>query len=366
MAREYFSDLNYTLSNEDTQIEFNLLPDKVETVFSIAGSGARCLPLIAKNPAEIHIVDMSPAQIHLCELRYQAVQALNYDEWLFFMGYRGGLQNGNLTEDSRLELFEKIKLSSETYNYWTERKDGWKARGFVLLGRWERHFQKLGMIFRDYLQCDFSEIFQAQSLQEQIDLYHQEWPHKRWKSFLRILASEYVFNKYLYKGHFSGTSENRTDKRPPYQLVTEEFERVFTTQLARKNYFMQTLFLGSIRHEEGLPFEAHENIFNQVKSSKTKLHYHCGNLLDHLPARAYDFISLSDTISYLPVNEATNVLQNLHPQTAPGARVVIRSFMKAPQEIATSGWKHLLGESEAARRHDDTAVYQFHIFEKTN
>lgn len=364
MAQEYFSDLNYTLANEDTQVEYELLKDHVQTVFSIAGSGARCLPLMAKNPKDLHIVDMSVAQLYLCELRLQAVKTLTYQEWLYFMGYRGGLQNGKMQGDSRLELFEKLKLSPEAYQYWDERKTGWSPKGFIKLGRWESHFQKLGKIFRDYLKCDFSEIFKAHNLEEQKALYQSHWPHKRWKIFLRILASEYVFNKYLYKGHFSGTSENRTDKRPPYQLVHEEFERIFTTQLVRKSYFMQILFLGEIRYEEGLTFEAHERIFQQIKNSTTNIHYHHGNLLEVLPSKAFDFVSLSDTISYIPAEKAKLILQDLHKDTAKGTRVVIRSFMRAPQDMSLTGWKRLSDAEAQAHAVDSTGVYQFHIFEK--
>lgn len=364
MAKEYFSDLNYTLANEDTQIEYNLLSENAQAVFSIAGSGARCMPLIAKNPAEIHIVDMSVSQLYLCELRFQAAKVLSYEEWLFFMGYRGGLQEGNLTGDSRAKLFEQISLSAEAQKYWTERRTGWQSRGFILLGRWESHFQKLGKIFRDYLNCDFSEIFRAHSLEEQINLYETKWPHKRWKTFLRILASEYVFNKYLYKGHFSGAKDDKTETRPPYQLVQEEFKRIFTTQLVRKSYFMQVLFLGEIRYEEGLPFEAHRRIFEDLKKSKTKIHYHCGNLLEVLPKTAFDFVSLSDTISYIPAYKAQSILQDLNEKTPSKARVVIRSFMRAPQEISLKGWKHLPAAEAEAHKVDGTAVYQFHIFEK--
>lgn len=364
MAKQYFSDLNYTLANEDTQVEYKLLKEDAASIFSISGSGARCMPLIAKNPKEMYVVDMSVSQLYLCELRLQACLALEYEEWLFFMGYRGGLQNGKPSSDSRLELFKKVNLSPEAHQYWMERKNGWENRGFILLGRWEGHFQKLGKIFRDYLKCDFSEIFKANSVEEQTRFWADMWPHKRWKTFLRILASEYVFNKFLYKGHFSGAQKDKTESRPPYRLVEEEFKRIFTTQLVRKNYFMQILFLGEIRYEEGLPFEAHRQIFEKVKKSKTQVHYHCGNLLEVLPKTAFNFISLSDTISYIPADKAQNILLDLHPQIEMGSRVVIRSFMRAPQEIKINGWKHLSDAEHEAKQLDGTAVYEFHIFEK--
>lgn len=364
MATEYFSSLNYTLANEDTYVEYDLLPANAKRVFSIAGSGARCLPLLAKNPEVLDIIDMSQEQIYLCELRYESMRQLPEAEWLFFMGYRGALQTVKPDGDSRLEIFEKLKLSEVTKTFWLDRKNSWIPKGFILLGKWESHFQKLGKIFRDYLQCDFSAIFKAQSLKEQIEIYEKQWPFVRWNSFMRILASEYVFNKFLYKGHFSGKEEHRTEQRPPYQFIMEEFDRIFRTQLVRKNYFMQILFLGEIRYEEGLPLEAHSEIIQKVKNSKTKLNYHVGNLLDLLPKNAYDFISLSDTISYIPDQAANEILQTLSPNTASGSQMVIRSFMRKPKKINTQNWNILEDKEKWAHQLDGTGVYEFHIFKK--
>lgn len=365
MSQSYFSELNYTLANEDTRVEHQLLPKACNRVFSISGSGARCMPLIARNPATIDIVDMSVTQLYLSELRYQAMKSLAYDEYLFLLGYRGGLPEGKDAGDSRYDLFQSLKLSTETKTYWQQRKEGWQPRGFIFLGRWENHFQKIGKIFRNYLRCDFSRLFEAQTLDEQIEYYNSYWPHRRWKGFLRVAASEYVFNKYLYKGHFSGSSKQRTETRPPYQFVFEEFKRVFFTQLARKNYFMQTLFLGKILYEEGLPLEALPATVAAVKASNTQVIYHCGNLLELLPKHAYDFISLSDTISYIPQDLANNVIRNLHPDTAKGAQIVIRSFLRAPTAVDSAGWTRLSDKEKWAHEIDGTAVYQFHIFTKS-
>lgn len=364
MAKEYFSDLNYTLANEDTRVEWELLPERAERAFSIAGSGARCLPLLTKNPEYLDVIDMSVSQLYLCELRLQAMKTLSYGEYLFLLGYRGALQGGGNEGDDREVLYRRLKLSPEATQYWNERVDGWKPHGFILLGRWESHFQKIGVLFRDYLKCDFSKIFEAQSLGEQAALYDKHWPKLRWNSFIKIVASEYVFNRFLYKGHFSGKSDHRTEQRSPSQFIMEEFERIFRTQLVRKNYFMQILFLGKIAYEEGLPLEAHEDIVAAVKASLTKVRYLHGNLLAELPKNAYDFISLSDTISYLDEQDANQILQKLHPATKSGSQMVIRSFMRAPTAMDLGGWSALAEKNRWAQNLDGTGVYQFHIFRK--
>ena len=360
----YFEKLNYSLSNEDTRIEHELLRPSLARVFSIAGSGARVLPLVAKNPETLDVIDLAEAQLFLVELRLAAARRLDYEEFLFFLGYRGALPGGESGGDSRAQLFKKLELSEKCRAFWLEHEAEWAPRGFVLLGKWENHFQKLGFLFRNVLRMNVAPIFEAQSLEEQKELYKKYWHPVIFRNFLRLVANEYVFNKFLYKGHFAGSAENKTESRAPWKFLDEEFYRLFTTTLVRKNYFLQVLFLGFIRYEEGLPLEAHRSIVDAVKKSKTQLAYHQGNLLEFVKKTPYQFISLSDTISYLDQDDATNILQNLHPQTAAGSHMVIRSFLKAPQKIETRGWRARLDLDSWAFNVDGTGVYQFHIFEK--
>lgn len=363
---EYFKSLNYTLSNEDTRIEWKLLEENVKSVFCIGGSGARVLPLIAKNPGVLDVVDLSIEQLALVELRITAAKILSRDEFLFLLGYRGGIPGNSVTGDDRLEVFMMLKdyLSDATYRFWMDRKNAWIPRGFILLGRWEGHFQKMGRVFRDVLRIDTRPIFEAHSLEEQAKLFKRHFKPLVFKAFVRIAASEFVFNRFLYKGHFSGQSDRRTEARAPAVFIEEEFTRLFTRTLIRKNYFLQILFLGGIFYEEGLPLEAREDILLAVKKSKTKVAYRQDNLLNVLKANSYDFISLSDTISYIPETEAKSLLANLPQTMAKGSRVVIRSFLRRPTEILSHGWDRLKSEEEWARELDTTGVYEFDIFEK--
>ncbi|MES2962352.1 MAG: DUF3419 family protein [Bdellovibrionota bacterium] len=360
----YFDTLNYTLSNEDTRVEAALLKERAAKVFTICGSGARVLPLVAKNPDQVDCVDLSKEQLMLCELRHAAVRALTNDEYLFFIGYRGGIPSDTTGDDDRRELFTRLELSGETRKFWDDRAQAWAPRGFIFLGRWESHFQKLGRVFRQGLRMDMRPIFEAHSISEQLELFDKHWRPLVFSTFLKIAASEYVFNKFLYKGHFSGASERRTESRSPARFIEEEFTRIFTTTLVRKNYFMQILFLGGILYEEGLPIEAQATTLNAVRKSKTKINYRQENLLDVLKGSSYDFISLSDTISYLPSDAASGVLQCLGTDTPSGSTAVIRSFLRKPASIDSKGWTQLTDKNAWAQKLDTTAVYEFEIYQK--
>jgi S-adenosylmethionine-diacylglycerol 3-amino-3-carboxypropyl transferase len=366
MAEIYFSELNYTLANEDTSIEWSLLPESVDSVFCIAGSGSRVLPLLAKKPKEIDIIDMSQEQLWMAELRIQSALNMSYEEWLFFMGYRLAIQDEtSLPGESRWSLFQRLTLSEGALKYWSEGRSAWEKEGFINLGRWESHFAKLSALFRKGLRFDFSPIFEASEIEEQKSLYKKHWPQVRFQTFLRLVANEWVFNKYLYKGHFAGNDDHRTEKRSPWQFIDQEFRRVFETQLVRKGYFFQRLFLGGIKYEEGLPFEAHRKVFEAIQGFRGKINYHQGQLLNFLPKKEYDFISLSDTISYLDPDEANALLQSLSPQNKKGSLMVIRSFLRAPTKMNTEGWQVEVKSEKWAYDKDVTGVYSFHIFKKS-
>jgi S-adenosylmethionine-diacylglycerol 3-amino-3-carboxypropyl transferase len=361
----YFIDgLNYTLSNEDTQVEQGLLEMNRKSVFCIGGSGARALPLIAQNPEELSVVDLSELQLKLVELRLVAAKQLSHEEYLFFIGYRGGMPGGSFTGESRYEIFKTLNLSAETKKFWESQKKAWTSKGFIYLGRWERHFLKLSKIFRSIFRFPLEPIFEAQSLEEQKIAYEKHFHPLIFRNFLRVVASEFVFDRFLYKGHFSGSKGKKSDHRTPWQMVDEEFKRLFHTQLVRKNYFFQMLFLGQLRYEEGYPVECHRKTIEAIKKSETKVSFHTGNLLLQLKLKNWDFISLSDTISYLSDAEMTELFETLENKCDPGCRVVIRSFLRSPPNVDLPNWDRLSQEETRARDMDGTGVYQFHIMQK--
>lgn len=360
----YFDKLNYSLANEDTRIEYELLEDKLESVLCVAGSGSRALPLLARHPHKLEIIDLTETQLYLAELRIQAARQLTHEEFLFFLGYRGALTQGSLNGDDRLPLFEKLDLSQDCKEFWQKHSEDWSSHGFIFLGKWERHFLKLGYLFRNVLRMDLRPIFEAQSLEEQKQLYRKHFRPQVFKNFLRLVANEFVFNRFLYKGHFAGNEDRKTERKAPWQFLDDQFRHLFHTQLARKSYFLQMMFLGKIYYEEGLPIEAWPQVHREVQKAKTKIEYRKEDLLQSLPRVPHDFISLSDTISYLTDDQANNVLQITHKNTAPGSKVVIRSFLRGPKNIELDGWSELQTQNTWAEANDCTGVYRFHIFQK--
>lgn len=355
---KYFQGLNYSLANEDTWVEYDLLPRNVKAVFSVCGSGSRVLPLIAKEPEELMVVDLSWAQLALCRLRIEAARALSWEEYLFFLGYR---KSG---PSKRADLMAKLKLPPDDQALWKEIQTSWEDNGFIYLGKWENHFMKLGKLFGRIPGIDVAPLFAAESFEKQREILSKHWHPNVFRLFTKIVLNEWVSNKLLYKGSFAGGKERRTSERSASELVFEEFSDLFQNTWVRSNYFLNMIFLGQVNYEEAYPLEALEEVWLGVKSSKTQITYSTGNLLAHIKEKSYDFYSLSDTFSYMNTEELENFLPSLPPSVSSGSQMIIRTFMRKPQFPISSPWQTEEEKNLACAKKDCTRVYEFLVLRK--
>jgi S-adenosylmethionine:diacylglycerol 3-amino-3-carboxypropyl transferase len=359
MSHEYFNDFNYSLANEDTWVELNLAKPNLESIFAVCGSGSRSVPLLSLNPKELHVTDLSLNQLRLFQLRLAAIKNLDYEEYLFFLGYLKSLEKTNSSVE-RIRLFERLQLSSLEKEYWRQRQDIWSPNGFIYLGRWEKHFMMLGRVFQQLSFSDLKPIFAANSLAEQKELVKKHWPKSLFKLYTKLVLNSYVSNKLLYKGAYAGSDKRRTSSMTPSELIFHEFNDLFENTWVRSNYFLQLIFLNEIHFAEAYPAEANKDIFNKVKMSQTKVFYHEKNLLDLAKEKPHNFYSLSDTFSYLSNEQAQGFFKNL-PNLDSQTKIVIRSFMREPTFQVDSNWAVLEDEMKKAKALDCTRMYDFKI-----
>jgi S-adenosylmethionine-diacylglycerol 3-amino-3-carboxypropyl transferase len=359
MSHQYFEDFNYSLANEDTWIELGLAKSNLESIFAVCGSGSRSVPLISLNPRELHVTDLSLNQLRLFQLRLAAIKNLEYEEYLFFLGYLKTLEKAN-PQSERILLFDHLQLTKEEKDYWKERQEVWSPNGFIYLGRWEKHFMMLGRVFQQLTFSDLKPIFSSRNLAEQKDLVKKHWPKILFKLYTKLVLNSYVSNKLLYKGAYAGSNERRTSEQTPSELIFNEFNYLFENTWVRSNYFLQLIFLNEIHFREALPAEANREVFNKVKQSKTQVFYHQKNLLDLAKEKPHNFYSLSDTFSYLTNDQAQGFFKNL-PNVESNTQIVIRSFMREPTFKVDSNWAVLEDEMKKAKMNDCTRMYDFKI-----
>lgn len=146
------SELAFSQVREDPEIELKIVEKLAEKqglglrVLLVASGGCTALSLLA-NPhvAKVEAVDVNPAQLHLIELRRQALLHFSVKQQLELIG-------ADLTtfESARLKLYQELsqKLPEITRKYWNERQEQ-IAFGVNRVGRFEELFRELSWKFSE-------------------------------------------------------------------------------------------------------------------------------------------------------------------------------------------------------------------------
>ena len=348
------------MANEDTQLEYELLSSNSNHVVAISGSGSRVIPLLARQPKNLTVIDVSPSQLALCELRMETLRVLSYEDFLIFWGYRPKTD----WNAQRKKIFHSVPLTTD-YRLMLQLHfdhNGWEAP--LLDGRWEKTFVFFSKISKMLMGGKWIDgLFQCKTISEQKSFLSNDFPTLRWKALLALVGNAKTFNTLLYKGHFpkKNIPEKLTD------FYKNAFERLFQLSPARENYFLQLCFLGKIQYPEGFVFEVNPKVFEEAKLAlaTTKVQYISSDLIDWVAnAKDVSFVSTSDVVSYFSGNLESSFLQKMKPGLAPSSRVVIRNYLRIPEGLDLNGFKDQSSQFHLHIKNEKTQMYHIQILEK--
>ncbi len=328
MGQKYFSGLNYTLGNEDTSVEIEMIKKlKPKSIFSICGSGGRSLPLVHDEAIELSLSDLSIEQLNLAELRLATYRELTHEKFLMFWGYYPYSDTNH--KSSRREIFSKLTLTQKSREFFTQVFTDIEFDSLLYLGKWERTFAIFAKVNRLLLGADYDRILLFDNLDEQIDFYKTKFPIKRWKILIQILGNKAMFNALLYKGDFI----TKNSALSHFNYYFQAFERLFTRDLAQKSFFLQLCFYGRIKSLQGVPAEAQKENFTRVHKSKILVNYIQEDFVSYLSKgeKQFDFLSLSDVPSYFQGALEKSFMQKIKPGLMIGAVIVIRYYLRKSQ-----------------------------------
>ena len=350
--KSYFQDLNYSLSNEDTKIESDLLarlPTDKTKVLAVCGAGARVTPLMQTHVSRIDVVDVSEPQLKLLKLRLESIRKFDHDEFLQFWGYKNPIS-------SRIKMFSSLELSADDSEYWKSQSQKWE-NGFLLTGRWENFLTQLGKLFRDAFFVNFETLFECPSAEARKIWFTKNFPQKRLQLFLKIFANPFIFNLFLYRGKFAKSKESFSD------FLNQVFHQILIVKDPKRSFFAQMLFLGELKYSEGWPIEAHFDVFSRAKKFQGDIHFHRSDLVDEIEQRLdLNFLSLSDVVSYLSEIQLSRLERALCRLQQKEMTTVMRSFRRHPEFSQDFKSKLSLEDILRAEQSDSIGVYKFHIF----
>ncbi len=362
MTQKYFQALNYTLGNEDTTLEYEMVKKlQPKEVFAVTGAGSRSLPLLQKSVVSLNCVDVSINQLYLTELREKTILKLSLDQYKMFWGFYPYRDNEN--KDMRRDIFSDLGLSlgaADYFNTFFEDQD-WISP--LYQGKWEKTFILFSKMVPNVLGPKAQGIFEHFDRVSQTKYYQTQFPMNRWKFLLTILGNKSMFNALLYKGDFIQKNIPETH----FQFYFNAFERLMTVNLARESFFLNLCFKGAIGSEDANTIETKERCFKDMKESLesgSKVNYLNKDILSAVKSlKNLDFVSLSDVPSYFTGDLEKNFLQDFLPSIAKGGIVVIRYYLRIC-EADESGYEDVTVEYTDLIRQEKVQMYKIKVLKK--
>jgi len=242
-------------------------------------------------------------------------------------------------------------------------KNSWES--ILYEGRWEKTFFKLSKLNKFFVGSKGTNVFSCQTKEDQERYLVNKFPHKAWSLSVLMLGNAVVFNSLLYKGSFP----KRNIPGTAHNFYLSAFNRLFSQDIVRKNYFLQLLFFGKLQFVEGLPIECDPDVYKKIKTNLLRgieIQYICGDVIDVSKKSPHpiNFLSLSDTPSYFSPPKEQNFMRDIEGSMVQGGLVVNRYYLRTPEHLNTEGYRNVTDTYNEAISKESTQMYSYGIYQK--
>ncbi|MDO4793498.1 MAG: DUF3419 family protein [Filifactor alocis] len=308
-----FSFIRYSNCWEDSRILAKALKiGRGQRGLSIASGGDNTLALLLEDPSEILAFDINPTQIFCTELKMRAIEALDYEEALAFLGVKEG--------GKRLQTLERLKgsLSEEALAYFRSNADIVEG-GLIHAGKFERYFQ----LFRRRIAPLFCrsrrlrEFCDLDCPKRQREFYDRHIDNLRFRSMFGIYFGVRVMGRLGRDKSFYRYVE---EKEGVAQDIKRRFEYGISSTRNRTNPYLSYILKGNFG-EEALPVYLRKHNYELIRSRLDRITLLHGGLAEVDSSLRFDFFNLSDIFEY--VDEETFLIEadRLSRMCAKGARI---------------------------------------------
>lgn len=360
MSSNYFKNLNYSLGDEDSSIEYNILEHNQNHIMGIAGSGGRILPLLARNPNKLTCVDILDEQLFLTEMRCAAIKLLDYVNFKAFLGY----PPIEMSPLERKRIFRQLELSEKAKFYLEKvfEKAGWSE--IIYIGQFEKTLITLSKINRVITGKQGQMLFDNNNLSDQVKYLNTHFPRHRWNLVLRLLANTSVLNSLLYKGDFP----KKNIPGSHFENFKRIFDQIFYQMDVNKSFFAQLCFFGKLINDRANPIEVNKGVFDAAKQGlkKCKVTYINGDIMAVIQKselKSLDFISLSDVPSFMKGDSELNYLQLTRPHLANSGKVVVRGNLRVTDPVK-EGFEEIGSSYQELFKQESTQLWNINVYQQ--
>lgn len=317
----FYSKLNYSFGNEDWQTEQKALKIKPDDrLLCITASGDRPLNLLCNPCKEIVAIDANPVQNHLLRLKIAAMQTLEYEEFLDFLGIN--------PQVNRIHTLSKLPLKHDSMNYWHHNKN-MIDKGILYQGTLEKMSKKVSTTVKFLRGKKIEKLFNFHDLESQKQFLETHWN----SSFINKTVLRHCLNvalspfmaKYILRDPGLYVSPDLK----PGSYIYERLNTTLQRYLANESPLLSLLFYGQVKAKAFPPYLTAKGI-EKIKPQLDQISIKTMNVISYLeecPDESFNCFSLSDIASYMSQQEFNRLMFAIYRTARPGARFSIRQFI---------------------------------------
>jgi S-adenosylmethionine-diacylglycerol 3-amino-3-carboxypropyl transferase len=286
-----------------------------DDVISVASGGDNTLALLLNNPRSLIAVDRNPAQIFLVELKIRAIQRLEYDDFVRFVGARPC--------QDRLKLYSYVRpfLSQEARGYWDGQTQN-LVKGIIHSGKFERYFR----VFRKLVlppihdRKAVEQLLAGSSLDEQRIFYDRVWNNRRWRWLFRIFFGKFLLG---HLGRDPSFFQHVTLDKVGEEILTRT-RHGLTEVPIQDNYFVEYILTEKYRNLEKAHPYLRESNFSFLREHAEQVRLVCADINEHLKSLEPGSVSrfnLSDIFEYTSYQDFERMLREILRVCRSGARM---------------------------------------------
>ncbi|MDY6783613.1 MAG: BtaA family protein [Cyanobacteriota bacterium] len=329
-ARVHSNNLVYVTCWEDPRLDriaLNLQGD--DTVLVITSAGCNALDYCLDAPKKVYAVDVNPKQNALLELKIAGIRELDFEQFFQLFG-QGRLKNYQKIYTQKL----RSHLSLPSRKYW----DTHGAKFFD--GRRSFYFRgttgNFALLIKYYIDLvlkirpSFNAILDAQSLEEQQEIYHREIYPVFWKDYLNPFINSDLALWMLGVPRQQRQQMERYLKGNIAGFVKERCENVFGKIPLKDNYFWRVFLNGEYSHNCCPEYLKLEN-FELLKSGLVeRISVETNTITNFLktcqtPISRFVLLDHMDWLSQSSQEELQKEWQAIVAQTEKSSRILFRS-----------------------------------------
>jgi S-adenosylmethionine-diacylglycerol 3-amino-3-carboxypropyl transferase len=306
--------IRYSQCWEDSELMLEALDLKPEdSVVSISSGGCNSLAIAGCLPERVYSVDNNPIQNYLLQLKFIAIQHLQYEDCLQFIGIKQC--------SSRKIIFEKIchYLEPLCKAFWEEHLELIEL-GIIHSGNFEKYMNCFTKYILPFVQSKKTVdiILHTTDKDEQKKLFQNRWNNLRWRLFVNIFLSKPIMQlKGRSREMFTHNQTQNTGK-----VYLERTKKAISEGIVNQNPYLEYILKGN--YFKTLPYYLKPKVFSKLKEVKniTIINSDLLNFLNTLPDNSISKYNLSDVFESLNESETAYIFEQILRTSAKNARLI--------------------------------------------